>query len=74
MGPGRSVVIDVRELKRASFNSNNGLWIIRFKDGRRVRFQSAAGAMLSADRSEAGRATNDVIRRCWSSTIRHFGV
>jgi hypothetical protein len=50
----RTLEIDVRRIKRASFNSNNGLWAIRCKDGRRVRFQSA-GTILSADRSDAGR-------------------
>jgi hypothetical protein len=50
----RTLEIDVRQIKRASFNSNNGLWAIRSKDGRRVRFQSG-GTILPADRSDAGR-------------------
>lgn len=72
--PDRSVVIDIREVKRDSFNSNNGLWVIRFKDGRRVRFQSA-GAILSADRSAAGRTANDMITALLAQhNVRHFGV
>jgi hypothetical protein len=70
----RSLEIDVRSIKRASFNSNNGLWAIRFKDGRRARFQSA-GTILSADRTEAGRQTNDLITALLRQhKIRYFGV
>jgi plasmid stability protein len=70
----RSLEIDVREIKRASFNSNNGLWAIRLKDGRRARFQSA-GTILSADRTEAGQQTNDVISALLKQhKVRHFGV
>jgi hypothetical protein len=70
----RILEIDVREIKRASFNSNNGLWAIRLKDGRRARFQSA-GTILSADRTEAGQQTNDVISALLKQhKVRHFGV
>ncbi len=70
----RSLEIDVRDVKRASFNSNNGLWAIRFKDGRRARFQSA-GTILSADRTEAGQHTNELISALLKQhRIRHFGV
>lgn len=70
----RNLEIDVREIKRASFNSNNGLWAIRFKDGRRARFQSA-GTILSADRTEAGQQTNELITTLLRQhKIRHFGV
>ncbi|WP_432874893.1 hypothetical protein ACQPYH_23035 [Kribbella sp. CA-245084] len=70
----RSLEIDVRQIKRASFNSNNGLWAIRCKDGTRVRFQSA-GTVLSADRSEAGEQTNQLITALLKQhKIRHFGV
>jgi hypothetical protein len=72
--PSRSVEVDVREIKRASFNSNNGLWAIRCKDGSRVRFQSA-GTIMSADRSEAGQQTNELITALLKQhKIRHFGV
>ncbi len=70
----RSLEIDVRSIKRASFNSNNGLWAIRFKDGRRARFQSA-GTIRSANRTEAGRQTNDLITALLRQhKIRYFGV
>jgi hypothetical protein len=70
----RSVEMNIADVKRASFNSNNGLWVLRFKDGRRVRFQSAGG-LLSADRSPAGRETSD---RLWALLgkhhVKHFSV
>jgi hypothetical protein len=70
----RTLEIDVRQIKRASFNSNNGLWAIRCKDGRRVRFQSA-GTLLSADRSDAGQQANELITGLLEQhNIRHFGV
>jgi hypothetical protein len=59
--PTMSLEIDAAAVKRYSFNGNNGLWIFRMKDGRKVRLQSAGG-ILSADRSPAGRETNDEIR------------
>ena len=70
----RTLEIDVRQIKRASFNSNNGLWAIRCKDRRRIRFQSA-GTLLSADRSQAGQQTNDlIIALLKQHKIRYLGV
>jgi hypothetical protein len=60
-GGGKELSVDLGQVKRASFNSMNGLWVFRLNDGRRVRFQSAGG-LMSADRSPAGRETNDLIR------------
>lgn len=57
----KSVSIDAKELKRGAFNSNNGLWIFHLKNGKKVRLQSA-GVLLSADRTDAGRAANSEIR------------
>lgn len=57
----KTISIDVKNLKRTGFNSNNGLWVFTLNDGGKVRFQSA-GLMLSADRSEAGRQANTQIR------------
>jgi hypothetical protein len=54
-------VIDTQAVKRWSFNGNNGLWVFRMKDGRKVALQSAGG-LLSADRTPAGRATNKQIQ------------
>jgi hypothetical protein len=56
----RHLSVDVKDIKRTSFNSNNGLWVFRLKDGGRIRMQSA-GLLLSADRSPAGKAANDQI-------------
>jgi hypothetical protein len=70
----QSLVIDIREIKRASYNSNNGLWSLRFKNGRRARFQSAGG-LLSADRTEAGRVSNELVRDLLQRHgARFFGV
>lgn len=57
----RELSLDLGQVKRASFNSTNGLWVFKVKDGGRVRFQSA-GVLMSADRTEDGRRTNDLIR------------
>lgn len=51
---------DLAQVKRASFNSTNGLWSFRLHDGQRLRFQSAGG-LLSADRTDAGEQTNELI-------------
>ncbi|MFI5706469.1 hypothetical protein [Kribbella sp. NPDC051620] len=71
---GRSVEINIGEVTRASFNSSNGLWAMRCKSGRRIRFQSAGG-LLSADRTAAGRETNDQL---WAllrkHKVKHFSV
>jgi hypothetical protein len=58
---GQQVSIDVKNLKGSSFNSNNGLWVFKLRDGTKVRMQSA-GRLLSADRSPAGRSANERIR------------
>lgn len=39
-------------MKRYSFNSNNGLWALRMRDGRKLYVQMS-GQILSADRSAA---------------------
>lgn len=59
----KELSLDLGQVKRASLNSNNGLWSFRLKDGQRVRFQSA-GTLMSADRTGAGRQTNDAIKEC----------
>lgn len=57
----KSVSVDVKNLKSTAFNSMNGLWQFRLKDGGKVRLQSS-GVLLSADRSDAGLQTNAKIR------------
>ncbi|WP_460663294.1 hypothetical protein [Kribbella swartbergensis] len=57
---GRSMVVSLDEVKRASFNSTNGLWSFRLRDGRRLWIQSS-GSLLSADRTPAGRQANELI-------------
>lgn len=52
--------IDCSQVKRCSFNSNNGLWVFRMRDGRKHYLQTS-GLLLSADRSEAGRAATQRI-------------
>ena len=58
--PSKRLDIDCAQIKRCSFNSNNGLWAFRMKDGRKVYLQTS-GLILSADRSPAGRETNRAI-------------
>lgn len=58
--PAKTMDIDAGQVKRCSFNSNNGLWAFRMKDGKKVYLQ-ASGAILSADRTDAGRAANESI-------------
>ncbi|WP_112239272.1 hypothetical protein [Kribbella monticola] len=73
-GGGRSMVVGLAEVKRASFNSTNGLWALRLRDGRRLWLQSA-GALLSADRTPDGETTNRLITaRLIHHKIRVFGV
>ncbi len=71
---GRSLVISLADVKRASYNSNNGLWAFRFHDGKRLWIQSAGG-LLSADRTPAGHETNRLITdRLAHHRVRLFGV
>ena len=71
---GRSMVVNLAEVKRASFNSNNGLWAFRLKDGSRMWMQSSGG-LLSADRTAAGREMNEFIAdRLVHLHVRVFGV
>lgn len=71
---GRSLVVSLADVKRASFNSNNGLWAFRLNDGRRMWMQSAGG-LLSADRTPAGQQTNQLIAdRLTTLGVRVFGV
>jgi hypothetical protein len=71
---GRSLVISLAEVKRASYNSNNGMWAFRLRDGRRLWIQSAGG-LLSADRTAAGHETNRLITdRLAHHRVRVFGV
>lgn len=65
----RSLEIDVSAMKRYSFNGRNGLWAFRMKDGRKLCLQSA-GVLLSADRSPAGRETNEQIK----ALLRKYGL
>jgi len=70
----KSLVINLAEVKKASYNSNNGLWSLKLKDGQRVRFQSA-GVLLSADRTPAGQITNEKIQSLLSKHgVRLFGI
>jgi hypothetical protein len=71
---GRSLVVSLAEVKRASFNSNNGLWAFRLRDGGRLWMQSAGG-LLSADRTAAGHESNRMIAdRLAHHHVRVLGV
>jgi hypothetical protein len=66
--------IDCAQVKRCSFNSNNGLWALRMKNGRKLYLQTS-GLLLSADRSEAGRvATESIAGLLAKHCVRGFSV
>lgn len=58
--PDHTLDVDCAQVKRCSFNSNNGLWVLKMKDGTKHYIQSS-GVLLSADRSPAGREANEAI-------------
>ena len=60
--PQNRLDIDCSQVKRCSFNSNNGLWAFRMKDGKKAYLQTS-GLLLSADRSAEGRAATDAVRK-----------
>ncbi len=72
--PPKQLDIDCSQVKRCSFNSNNGLWAFRMKDGKKLYLQTS-GLILSADRSEAGRAATESIGELLRQNgVRHFSV
>jgi hypothetical protein len=71
---GRSRVVSLADVKRASFNSNNELWAFRLKGGGRMWMQSS-GDLLSADRTTSGREANELIAdRLACHNVHVFGV
>src|SRR6478672_11816377 len=64
--PSNRLDIDCAQVKRYSFNSNNGLWALRMRDGRKLYLQMS-GQMMSADRSDAGKeatkAVHELLRK-----------
>ncbi len=58
--PANHLEIDPAQVRRCSFNSRNGLWAFRIKDGQKLYLQTS-GRILSADRSPAGQAANEWI-------------
>jgi hypothetical protein len=72
--PSNHLEVDCSQVKRCSFNSNNGLWAFRMEDGRKLYLQTS-GLILSADRSPAGRAANDSITQLLAKhAVRGFSV
>ena len=72
--PSQRLNVDTTEVKRYSYNGNNGLWVIRMKDGTKLRLQTS-GAMMSADRSAAGKAATEAIHDLLSKTYaRGFSI
>ena len=63
--PAKRLDIDCSEVKRYSFNSNNGLWALRMRDGRKLYVQMS-GHILSADRSPASKAATQAVRELLS--------
>lgn len=60
MSPEKRISIDFSQVKKCSFNSNNGLWVFRMKTGEKIYLQTS-GVLLSADRSMARRDANEKI-------------
>lgn len=72
--PSNHLDVDCAQVKRCSFNSNNGLWAFRMNDGRKLYLQTS-GLILSADRSPAGRSANDSIAELLRKhQVRGFSV
>lgn len=72
--PANRLEIDCSQVKRCSFNSNNGLWAIRMKDGK-TRYLQTSGLLLSADPSQAGRqATESISELLAKHGVRGFSV
>jgi hypothetical protein len=68
--PANYLDIDCAQVKRYSFNSNNGLWALRMRDGRKLYVQTS-GFLLSADRSEAGKAATRSISSLLKENAAH---
>jgi hypothetical protein len=58
--PSNRLDIDCAQIQHCSFNGNNGLWLFRMDDGKKIYLQTK-GLILSADRSSAGREANAAI-------------
>ncbi len=58
--PSNRPDIDCSDVKRYSFNANNGLWALRMCDGRKL-YVRMSGHILSADRSPAGKAATQEV-------------
>jgi hypothetical protein len=72
--PANNLEGDCSQVKRCSFNSYNGLWALRMRDGRKLYLQTA-GLILSADRTPAGRAVNKSIKQLLAKHgVRRFSV
>jgi hypothetical protein len=71
---GYTMHTSTAKILRAPYNATNGLWAFRFRDGRRLRLQSAGG-LLSAERTPAGRQSTSLIAdRLIHHNVRVFGV
>ena len=57
---GQSVRFRFADLKKAAFNSNNGLWTFHPKEGKKEHFQTT-GALFSVGDREAGHAFNQAL-------------
>lgn len=57
---GEALDIDAAQIKRGSFNTMNGMWVLKLSDGRKIRFQGAGG-LMSADRTPSGKETNALL-------------
>jgi hypothetical protein len=67
--PANRLDVDCGQVKRHSFNSINGLWAFRMRDGRKLYLQTS-GWLRSADRSPAGRAATRSVAQLLA---RHAG-
>lgn len=67
--PRKRLSIDCSQVKRGSFNSNNGLFALRMKDGHKHIVQMSGG-LLSADRTDEGRSTTEQV----GELLRKHGV
>lgn len=59
---GRRHAIVFAQLKAADFNSSNGLWTFKGKDGSKINVQTTGALFSVGDRAE-GRALNEAIAK-----------
>lgn len=68
--PAKTLIIDAREVKRASYNGMNGLWAMRLRNkGGRVNVQ-CGGSLLSSDRAAGNEVATKIAELLRENKVR----